>query len=531
MQPPFADVGTRSAAEPAAVTRYFETIRTHVKLIVLCVIITTIAAALYVKVSPRSYTASSQVVVNPAATSDTVLFSLPVLHSSGDPTQDVLTAASLLHTPQIAQATINALHLHTSPGALLGKTSIVPEDQSNILSVSVSSSNPSQAQRIANTYATEAVAVRTAALHQAIAVILPGLKTSVAQLPPAERVGTGTLGDQLNQLEQLETSPDPTVSVSAAATLPTSPTSPKTKLSILAGILVGLLIGIGAAFAIDALDPRVRREEQLRERFPRAPVLARVPRAGRSRPGPLTPVDLPPAALEQYRTLRTTLMTASEAEGQAYLLTGTAPSEGKSTSAINLAAVIAQTGARVILIDADLRRPAIAPALGLREFFGTEQVLSGEIDLAHALEDLRFGSSRCQVLAAHGYSVEQADRLSRTAAAELVDAARGLADVVVIDSPPLATVIDALPFAQAVDQVLITVRTGHTKLSKLEEVCELLARQGTYPTGFVLIGVHQQRDAYGAGYYLPTTATGMRDATSKHEPPPLPLGRSHSRRL
>lgn len=497
---PGAQVTSRAFGESAAITRYYQTLRAHIKLIALCLLVTLAASVLYVKVASRSYTASAQMVVNPAATSDSVLFSLPVLHSTGDPTQDVLTAAGLIHTTEVAQATIAALHLHTSANSLLGRVSVVPEGQSNIISVTATAPTATQAQQIANTFAQETVAVRTAALHKALAVTIPGLRTTVAKLPPAERNGTGTLGDQLNQLEQMQNAPDPTVAVSSRATLPGSPTTPKTSLSIIAGILIGLLIGIAAAFAIDAFDPRVRREEQLRERFAGAPVLARIPRRhGRARPGPLTPMDLPAPALEQYRTLRATLTLSSDSP-QAYLVTGTVPGEGKTTSAINLAVVLAQAGADVILIDADLRRPTIAEALGVRDFRGIEQVLNGETELGDALEPVRVGPSRLRVLAAHGQSGALAERWSPARADELIVAAKRLADVVVIDSPPLTSVTDALPFARVADRVLMTVRTEHTKLSKLGEAWELLGHQGTWPDGIILIGVPEPDDfAYDYG--------------------------------
>jgi succinoglycan biosynthesis transport protein ExoP len=495
--------GNLRRGEPSPIGRYYKTVRSHLILIAVCTVLTVAAAVAYVAVAPRSYTAESQVVVNPAVSTDTVLFALPVLHSSGDPTQDVLTAASLLHTPQIAQATITTLHLGLSPQALLARTTIVPEDESNILSISATAPNAAQAQRLASAFAREAIVVRTSTLHQAIAAELPTLRASAAQTPLAERDGTGSVGSEISELEQLAAGPDPTVSLNALATLPGSPTSPKTKLSLAIGVVVGLLLGIAAAFALDAFDPRIRREEQVREIFPGISVLARVPRRdGAVRVGPLMPLDLPARAVEQYRTLRATLGPREPGESRAYLVTGTGPSEGKTTSAINLAVALAQSGAEVILIDADLRRPTIATSFGLQRFRSTEQVLNGDVNVHDALQKVKVGPARFNVLAAHGRNAELADRLSPAGAERLVKAAQELADVVVIDSPPLTAVVDALPFAEVVDSVVLAVRMEQTKLSKLVEAVELLSYQGVRPSGFILIGVRESEDS-GYGYAAP----------------------------
>ncbi len=508
--PPSAE-WSRAAREPSGFTRYFRTVREHIRLITACTLLTAAAAIAYVEVAPRTYTAEAQLLINPAAQQDTVLFSLPVLHATGDPVQDVLTASALVTTPQVADSVIAALHLDMTAPDLLGKIQSTPLAQSNIIALQATSSSATGAKRLANAFAVAAIAVRTTALHRAIALQLPGLRAGVAALPPAVRNGPGTLGDQLVQLEALQGAPDPTISVAAPATLPSAPTSPRRNLSLAAGLFAGLLLGIGAAFAFDALDPRVRREDQLRERFGEIPVMARIPRVGRRRrsgrltrrrrSGPLTPLELSGSALEQYRTLRATLGAHASGEPQAYLITGSAPSEGKTTSAINLASVLAQSGNDVILLEADLRRPMIAQSLGLTTYYGTEQVLDDEVSLAEALIPIRLGATSIRVLAAHPHSAEMADRLSLVAARRLVNEAKSQADFIVIDSPPLTAVTDALPVTQVVDEVVVVARIGHTRLSKLSDLWELLAHQGRLPSGIVLIGGAEQ-DGYGYEYQL-----------------------------
>jgi polysaccharide biosynthesis transport protein len=494
------------AVERSGFRRYYRVVVEHLRVIAACVAITLAAAVIYVEVAPRTYTAESQLLINPAAQTNTVLFSLPVLHSSGDPTQDVLTASALITTPQVANSVIHALHLHITAADLLGRIQSTPVAQSNIIALQATAPSARDAQRLANTFALEAIAVRTSALHNALALQIPGLRASVAALAPAVRNGPGTLGDQLNQLEQLQHANDPTISIASVATLPTGPSSPQKALSVAAGLFAGLLLGLGAAFLFDSLDPRLRREEQLRERFANAPVLARIPRIKPHRGhivGPLTPIDLPPAALEQYRTLRASLTASRAAGSRAVLMTGSVPSEGKTTSAISLAAVLAQSGASVILIEADLRRPTIGVALGLGEFSGAEQVLAGEIALDSALVPVRLGSVEMRVLAAHPHSSAQADRLSPAAARRLVEDAKALADFVIIDSAPLTAVIDAMPIAQAADAVIVAARVGHSRLNKLSDLFELLERQQAMTLGVVLVGVDQER-GYGYDYYQPS---------------------------
>jgi tyrosine-protein kinase len=367
---------------------------------------------------------------------------------------------------------------------------------------------PRQAQAVANQFATQVIATRTTALHNAIDAILPGLKTQLAALTPSQKTASaGTLGAQISELEQLRLSNDPTITIAAPAALPVAPYTPKTKLSIAAGLFAGLILGLGAAFGLHTLDPRLRREEQVRDLL-ELPLLARIPRErSRTQGRPMVPGELSFLALEGYRTLRTLLTSRAAGKPRAFLVTGSSPAEGKTTSAINLAVSLAQGGARVILIDADLRRPTIAATLGLRLTYGTEHVLIGEVGLAQALEQVRFERTLVQILAVQRGGVDLANRLSFAVSERLINDAKELADYVVIDSPPLTEVIDTLPLAKLADDVLIVARLGASRLSKLSELHDLLVEQGTGASGLVLIGESPR----AGGYYY-----------AEHHAPPEP---------
>ena len=189
----------------------------HAWLVIACVVVTVAVALVYVAVAPRKYQATAEMLVSPVSPTDTSLVGLPVLHSSSDPTQDVLTAASLMTTPQVGQTVVGALHLHESATTLLGTVTATPVGQSNLVAIQATASSAAQAQRIANGFVDAVVATRAAALHAAVGAVIPGLRAQVAALPTASRSGPGTIGDQLSQLETLQASNDPTITIAAPA--------------------------------------------------------------------------------------------------------------------------------------------------------------------------------------------------------------------------------------------------------------------------------------------------------------------------
>ncbi len=509
--PPTSSATKRSRESANALLRFWSIITEHVKLIVACMLVATAVAVVYTRLAPRRYSAEAQMLVSPASAADSVLANLPVLHETSDPTRDMLTAAGLVATPQVAQAAINALNLKKTPSALLADVTATPIGNSNLLAIQAVANSATEAQRLANEFTLQVIATRTAALHAAEATLIPELKAQIAAESPAERVANASLSAELSELQQLNGGPDPTITLAAPAALPLAPYTPRTKLAIVAGLIAGLVLGVGGAFLVDAVDPRLRREDQLREMF-NARILAIVPRDSRRRyrrrrssSGPLLPGEFSFGVHESFRSLRTFVAARASGGSRAVLLTGSAPGEGKTTSAVGLAAALAQGGASVILIEADFRRPVIARALHIDLAYGTEHVAAGVIDLAHALTTVEFDHAEVHVVAVQTPNDHVSELLTFDFAQRLIDESKALADFVVIDSAPVTAVVDALPLVRFVDDVLIVSRLGVSKLARVAELCDLLNDYGMPPQGFVVVS---DAPMHGSLYY--SAAAGQR---------------------
>jgi succinoglycan biosynthesis transport protein ExoP len=485
LQPPVEEVGLR---------RYVETLRERVWIVLAAMVIATVIAIAYVLTASKVYEAEADLLITPVSTAGTSLIGvLPgMIPSSSDPTRDVETGSRLVTNVEVASRVQKTLNSSESPRELLAKVKAEPVASSNIVAVTASAGSADESRDLANAFATQAVAEQTRELRDAIDKTLPGLEARLK-----EGIGDpAAIRTSIAQLQTLRAGPDPSMSVETKADTPLSPSSPKPKLSIAGGLLAGLVLGIGAAFASQGLDPRLRREEQLRRLY-RLPILARIPRELRSRTQrPLGPLELSPATSEAYRTLRGTLAVsrrASGSESHAILVTGSSPSEGKTTTAVNLSSSLATAGHNVILIEADLRRPGIGPALDLQSKYGVASVLVESVALRDALVTTPTFGSNLAILLADYEGGWISDLFALPAARELIAEARRMADFVIIDSPPLTDVIDALPLVDYVDDVVLVAGVGKTHLRKLAQLGELLAEYGVRPAGFAVVGTPRPR--------------------------------------
>jgi succinoglycan biosynthesis transport protein ExoP len=530
------DHQSKSWLEPPAdqqgLQRYVETIRERIWVVIAAVVVTTGVAVVYVATAETVYEAEADVLVAPIADETTTPNALGLISESTDPLRPVETAATLIHSDAAASLTAEELGLDVGPESILEDVSAEPVAESDVVTVTARASSAEAAAELANAFVRSAIRNRTEVLYQRIDEQLPRLEARLEELPPG--LARDSLTGQIAELETLRAGSDPTLQIAEPATEPNSPVSPRPLASFAAAIVAGLVLGIGGAFALQVFDPRLRREEQLRQRY-RLPVLARIPReprytaepltrellsAGpseafrslramlptlaqipRERPHraePLTWERLSPGPIEAYRTLRAILARphARSRSAGSILVTSPGPAEGNTTTALNLAWALAQAGKRVILIEADLRRPSIARALGVRADHGMISVLTEEAKLEECLIAPDPATDNFQVLVAERAGIVGGELLALPAAQRLAKQAKLLADYVVVDSPPLATVVDALPLAGAVDDLLLVVRLGVSRISRLEQLAELLADTGIKPTGFVLVGAPPSRDAY-----------------------------------
>ena len=507
-----------------------ETVRERLGLIALVTALSLLAAGLYLATAEKTYEAQAELLVTPLPEDDPALTGLGVIRSSSDPTRDVETVARLVTSRDVAARVKTELNSDDSASDLEDKVDAAPVAQSNVVVITATADDPKLAADIANAFAAQAIADRSDKLRAQVEPLIESVRQRIEA--GEETASDGTLTDQLARLESLATSGDPTIRLETRATENDSPVSPRPMLTIVAALIVGLVLGVGGAFLIQAVDPRLRREEQLRELYG-IPILARIPRErqpGESRSPahpkrrgprkpPLSPSSLSPRTLEAFRTLRTMLSAAiadgdhENGLGRAILVTGPSPAEGKTTTAINLASSYALAGKRVILLEADFRRPTVAKALKVKSRVGIGKVLFGEIPLKDALVRVQPFGNDLRLLPVERPDDHLSELLSMPVARNLLEEARKLADYVIIDSPPLTEVVDALPLARYADDVLLVTRLGMSSLLQLSRLADLFEQNSIEPRGFVVVGVGSASEQ---SYYL--------DAPMDREQPEPPKG-------
>jgi len=461
-------------------------IRAHRLVFGAIVLATVLVSLLWVTVRSPQYEATSQLLIEPLPQEDQQFLGFELLRDSGDPTRTVQTAATLLESRRAAERAATALGGEWTAQKVLDAVSVEPEGESNIVGITAKADSARESARIANEFARGAVADRTAALERQIDAELERLRAGQDELPGTVE-GDQSPEQRIDQLEGLKGRGDPTVRLSQSAVPPSSASGASPALIVLLAVLAGLALGTGASVLLELTGGRLRDEEEAVKLFP-MPVLARVPKlTRRMRPArrPGEPWLMPPSVREAFRTLF--LQTERTETSRVIMLTSASTADGKTSSAINLAASIAASGRRTIIMDFDLRKPDVARALAMDSELPL-MTLAAPTSIQDLLVDVEgMPNVSLVALGAVGVHVSLVDALGGRLA-DLIDQARQQADYVVVDTAPLGEVSDALRFTSEVDEIIVVAHPGVTNRANYQVMRDLLEGAGEQPRGMLVIG-------------------------------------------
>lgn len=438
------------------------------------IILTTLAIVLVVTTvvtmqAPRVYESGTRVYL--MATSDA---------NSGNlynmPASEKQTLVEVANSPVVLDAVREQLDL--APGTPI-QVSASTSGDTNLMDVSARSNDPELAQQIAT------------AVPQELAAVARNFAPSLAQS-----------GQNVE------------AQVIAPARAPGSPVSPDTTTNLMLGALAGLLLGIAFALARHSLDTRVRTPRDLASLSDR-PVLSSIPETSSEKAGHRIYLESDPFGpqAEAVRQLRTNMLFVDATTGgHSFMITSSVPGEGKTTTAVNLALALADSGLRVLLIDADLRHPTVAKTLGLEGSVGLTTILVGAAEPEDVIQ--QWAGTSLHILAAGEVPPNPSELLGSGAMKELFARLGEDFDFILVDTPPVLPVADALVVSRLTSGTMVIVGATSTRKRHVAEALRILGTAEVDVGGFVLTKTEQTSGGY---YYYggstgpePDTRTGRR---------------------
>lgn len=439
-------------------------------LIVAITLIGISATAAFSLLQKPTYEASTQLYVSVRNETQT---SGDLVQGSNFARQSVQSYVSIVGTESVLDPVIQALNLDESVAELSERVSAnVPLNTSNIV-INVTGEDPVGVAEVAN-----------------------AIGASFTQLVQEE-------------LEIIEGGADATSPVKLttvqSAVVPEDPVSPRVKLNLALGALVGIALGIGIAVLRSVLDTRIHSLHDI-EQVTDAPALGGIAYDAEAKQRPLiVHADPRNPRAESFRTLRTNLQflavnDESEVRGRSFVVSSAGPAEGKSTTTANLAIALAESGARVALIDGDLRLPKIAQYMGLEGGAGLTDVLIGRAEVSDVLQ--RWGSGHLYVLPAGKVPPNPSELLGSKAMERLMETLHEHFDFILVDAPPLLLVTDAAVLSKHTNGTIFVVASGSTRKPALDMALRALEAAGGVLRGLVITMLPTKGpDSYGYGVY------------------------------
>ena len=469
---------------------YITVLRKGWMLILVLALVGVAAAAAYSIVTKPVFSAVAQVFVSTQSSGSVA----DLAQGSTFTQQRVATYANLVTTPIVLQPVATSLKLDLSAAQLKQMVSADAPLNTTLIQITVTSTDAVEAANIAN------------ATSQSLTNVVQQIEATGA---------TNTSQVKLTPVQE--------------AQVPSSPVSPNVPLNVILGFLAGLALGVGAAVLREALDNRVRNEADV-ERITDAPIVGGIAFDSKAASRPLiVQADPRGPRSESFRTLRTNLQFLDiEGKARIFVVTSSVQSEGKSTTVANLALTLENAGSRVIVIDADLRRPKLATYMGLEGAVGLTDVLIGRAALQDVVQP--WGRGSLDVLPAGQIPPNPSELLGSRQMQNLIQQLEKDYEYILFDTPPLLPVTDAAILAKKASGAIVVVAAGRTLKNQLSGAVATLENVGVPVSGIVLTMMPTKGpDAYGYGGYGYASGYGVPEeqgekAPNDTEPVTLPVG-------
>ena len=456
-------------------------------IILLCVTLIPLAVYVYSDRLTKSFQASTIIQVQSTAT-DAGLFLDEALPSTQANTAKI---AALVGTSGVAD---QAARLLGEPeGSIRGALSATDDEDTGFITITATAGSGERAADIANTVARALRETRERAGVHKVDASIANVEKELGQLPPGEELQRSQLSERLQGLRALRAAQSENTQVVEPASPPATPISPNPRRNAILAFVVALLIAAGAVALAERLDRRLHDSRDL-ERLTGTPLLAQVPASAfpGSAPDPQLPVV--------FQTLRDSLTYFNVDQRLASLLViSPLKGDGKTSVATNLAVAFARAGKQVILVDADLRSPQVAPRMGTPQIPGLSEVISESTAVQDALVDIEPFGSYLRVLPGGSIPPNPSEMLGSARMSTILAELSEMSDLVLIDSPPVLVVSDAFPLFDQVAGIVGVSRLEQTPREAITRAIEVASSAGGRVLGMVATGARLQAD-YGYGY-------------------------------
>lgn len=457
-------------------------LRKHLITLVITFVIVLGLTILYTAMSPVKYTSTTQLFATYDSSNESTS-SAEQYNGSSYIMNQIQSYPNLAKTSSVLQPVIDELHLSVDANQLASQVSVTNPSNTVFVNITVTSQDPSAAARIADSVAASLSNVVEKSLYAS------GSHSSVK------------------------------LSIVEPATVPTSPSSPQWVFNILAGLVGGLLIGILAALLKNVLSKKIHDENEATDII-KAPVIGRIVKDDMLAGSSLAVVSEPGSPIaEDFRRIRTNLSFSTPVDGtncRLVVVTSAGALEGKTTTSVNIAAALAEDGARVLLVDADLRHPSVANKLDIDGSAGLTHVLSGQASVKDVIQ--RYWKPNLHVLPAGPKPPNASTLLNSPMMTTLLANAISQYDYVLIDTAPMVVANDAVIFMRQGGALVMVCRREQTLKRDLREIGEELNTLDMTVTGIVLNCARENKKALeNSNYYYYYNASEKNKVSRKRK--------------